>query len=878
MENLPPDTTTDWSEFPQYLGSPPCSPIHGFEEGDIPERLIIETEVVDGEDVFKGIRRKKRTGRPKGETKLPEVSPPVSLKRNREDSLPADPPVWRTSAPSPTIPKTEPRGTGSRPAFYLMGQAPTSMKPSKLPTKGIVLARFLANLENSSVTEAEGITRNEVKQIWVHHFGERLVQGKDIVLGEEDEEKRIVRTDRHIDLLIKGLHKEWNSLEKESRRPARASKPNFKKKEDMFREDMRVPFNIAKARYEEIIKESGIIDWVEECQHLSNQLSVGQPGCIAQADTHQRTTDTRKITDKLSAIGTEIKENEAKSELLARKKAAEEADSDPENIDIDNNNDPEYTVKQPKGKKKIDVMSKISITSDRANVSYQARTMIVASTANALGIDINDTNISKTTAWRKAQEVRIKTSDGIKEKFECPDHCIGHFDGKTLTIKGNEKTNRICVYVTGGGENPIRKLLGVPETPSGTGAAEAKVVTDTLTSWDIHDEVVGIVFDTTSSNTGIDSGACKFIEEWAGSAILWLACRHHIAELHIMRATKAVLGDTTDPGVKLFKRLKKEWSELKIDLDKLRKIDLTALDSKLQEEAAAVLSWAQEELSKGTWPREDYKELLELMIVYLGGTVSGFTFKMPGADHHARWMSKAIYFLKIKLLSDVFDLLPDEKIVVEEVSKFTALLYVKYWLQTPLPSSAARHDLEFLDKVLNYRHTNPSVAYSVIQSVNRHLWYLTSQLIPLALADPGLEDTSKELIAKALHACKQEKISSGKPTFPVLPKPAGEMRNSMEMLVTSDSWLVFKLLGMEGPHDWLQTPAHLWKFFAEFRRFKEFATNLAVCNDIAERGIHLMTDFIKHCESEDQRQALFQCVEYHRELVPNCNKENLKLC
>ena len=39
--------------------------------------------------------------------------------------------------------------------------------------------------------------------------------------------------------------------------------------------------------------------------------------------------------------------------------------------------------------------------------------------------------------------------------------------------------------------------------------------------------------------------------------------------------------------------------------------------------------------------RED-KEILELMIGYLGGTVPGFTFKMPGADHHARWRSKTI--------------------------------------------------------------------------------------------------------------------------------------------------------------------------------------------------------------------------------------------
>ena len=96
--------------------------------------------------------------------------------------------------------------------------------------------------------------------------------------------------------------------------------------------------------------------------------------------------------------------------------------------------------------------------------------------------------------------------------------------------------------------------------------------------------------------------------------------------------------------------------------------------------------------------------------------------------------------------------------------------------------------------------------------------------------------------------------------------------------MNEDSWLVFNLHVLEGDHDWLQTHASLWPLFEEYRTLHEFASNISVCNDIAERGIHLMTDFIGHCESEEQRQALFQCVEYHRELVPDTTKKNLKLC
>ena len=58
-------------------------------------------------------------------------------------------------------------------------------------------------------------------------------------------------------------------------------------------------------------------------------------------------------------------------------------------------------------------------------------------------------------------------------------------------------------------------------------------------------------------------------------------------------------------------------------------------------------------------PRGDYKEFLELAKVFLGGSVGrkkGYTYtiQVPGADHHARWMSKAIYILKLRLLLHQF--------------------------------------------------------------------------------------------------------------------------------------------------------------------------------------------------------------------------------
>lgn len=50
------------------------------------------------------------------------------------------------------------------------------------------------------------------------------------------------------------------------------------------------------------------------------------------------------------------------------------------------------------------------------------------------------------------------------------------------------------------------------------------------------------------------------------------------------------------------------------------------------------------------FPRNDYKEFLELIIIFLGGVLSkGICCKAPGTYHFARWIAKALYCLKIYL-------------------------------------------------------------------------------------------------------------------------------------------------------------------------------------------------------------------------------------
>ena len=368
------------------------------------------------------------------------------------------------------------------------------------------------------------------------------------------------------------------------------------------------------------------------------------------------------------------------------------------------------------------------------------------------------------------------------------------------------------------------------------------------------------------------------VEIWVDTPIRWLACRRHVAELHIGSAMKQVMGTTKDPGVALFRRLRDQWRYLDIDYSELDVSDFSHAPQRLKDLAEETLSWAKSHLAKKTFPRDDYREFLELVIISLGGKVEGFVFKLPGPDHHARWMSKVIYNLKMKLVSKFFEMSEDEKEKVNRVVEFVLLFYTKYWFTTPLAGSAARQDLDFISSILEYRKVNPSLSYTVLSSTYRHMWYLTPQMITLALTDKELEDSNREGMARALNRQERQVIKTGKPTFPLLEYGATFTRQNMSVLIEMESWLVFDLLKLSGSQDWLLTPVSEWHLSPDYMKLEKLTRNLVVVNDLAERGIHLATDFIKRVDSEEQRGVLFQVVEDFRGRVKNTTKTSLKLC
>ena len=110
-----------------------------------------------------------------------------------------------------------------------------------------------------------------------------------------------------------------------------------------------------------------------------------------------------------------------------------------------------------------------------------------------------------------------------------------------------------------------------------------------------------------------------------------------------------------------------------------------------------------------------------------------------------------IYNLKIKLLINIFGMTDEEKRHVDQVAEYVLHFYTKYWFTTPLASSSARHDLDCISGIHDYRKVNPSLSFAVLCSTYRHLWYLTPHLITVALADTGLGDSAREEMTRELY-------------------------------------------------------------------------------------------------------------------------------
>ncbi|KZS02306.1 Uncharacterized protein APZ42_000705 [Daphnia magna] len=487
--------------------------------------------------------------------------------------------------------------------------------------------------------------------------------------------------------------------------------------------------------------------------------------------------------------------------------------------------------------------------------------------------------MSLTTVHRQRQQLRKEISDGIKESFIPPSSILIHWDSKLIKYLTGKVDDRVAILISGKPDLENPKLLGIPVIANSTGEAQHNAVIDLLREWKVFDKVVGLVFDTTASNTGRLKGSATSIEKTLGRAVLWFACRHHVYEIHVKHVSDSVMGKRNSPSEALFVRFQKDWKDFDQEQSNLVLFDWEVNDD-LINVGHQVLEWATGCLASKTFPREDYRELVQLTVLFLGGTVPDFRFRKPGAHHHARFMAYSIYFLKMQLLSYQFEMSHEESKAVKEMSIFIALFHSEAFLKSRLSTISPAVDLKYLSLMQLYKQENLAAATVAIKSVHNHLWYLTEEAVVLSIFDSELDSALRQrLVEKLLTIPRPKSYAPGKPKFPKI-NSAGtiiDYPNQLTTFLGPRSWLLFSLLNLgDECFDWMYTPVDSWKNMAGYKKIEKIVRSFEVVNDCAERAIKLISDFKDTVVKVTDQEYLFQVIEDHRTHFTSFNKSSLK--
>src|SRR6218665_225947 len=158
----------------------------------------------------------------------------------------------------------------------------------------------------------------------------------------------------------------------------------------------------------------------------------------------------------------------------------------------------------------------------------------------------------------------------------------------------------------------------------------------------------------------------------------------------------------------------------------------------------------------------------------------------------------------------------------------------------------------------------------------RHLWYLTAEIVTIALWSKNVPDTDRRALADRLLAVKpaadlkspQDRYDSGfgKPKFP----DSVTATTTLVDLVGNDSWYMFETLELDSML--LNKDVSYWESSDEYLVAITSIESLNAINDGAERGVKLSSDFLSASKNEGYYQDVLQVVEQDRHRQPNLRK------
>lgn len=616
---------------------------------------------------------------------------------------------------------------------FLIGVPSHQINGAKLPSNRQVLAVLFYNIREVKLTVSESAN---------------LVIRECIIFWE----KARIPTKAFPNCVKKlvDLYHVWRELQKNCKK----TQDTFKNRENCFKINLDNLFDIAHADAFERMK-------IEEDKvFLRKQREPGRPGSLGGVD--------RKLAEKEERVRQRRLEEEERN-VRQRELLAIASTSTSNNLECSEDSDEEQILNSElslpdvpcpeksskRGRKNI-ITPKLVAVLDRCQLSIRDSVYILHAVVEALGLCSDDFTINKSSIQRIRTETRKTRAEAIKTDFQnkVPEVVTVHWDGKLLPGLDvrSSKEERLPIIAS---FDDREQLLAVPKLESSSGKHQAKAVSTALFDWNLHNKVQIMCCDTTASNTGRFNGACAVLEQTLERELLLFACRHHVYELVLKTVFETKIKQITkSPDIPIFKNFRDNWknidsSDIELSLDFVK-------DHIAETNITSLLLFYKAELEKG-FIRDDYRELVELCVVFLGGdTEKKLKLRPPGAMHQARWMAKAIYTLKICLLQSQFRMIAKDKKALKEVCLFIVTLYVKPWLECTVATKAPNQDLCFLKSLKEYEKVDAIISKAAISKFSHHLWYLCEETVLLSLFDDEVDNQTK---MKMIANFNRDKIS-----------------------------------------------------------------------------------------------------------------------
>ena len=246
-------------------------------------------------------------------------------------------------------------------------------------------------------------------------------------------------------------------------------------------------------------------------------------------------------------------------------------------------------------------------------------------------------------------------------------------------------------------------------------------------------------------------------------------------------------------------------------------------------------------------------------------------------------MQQAIYLLKIAMLQgrepNKFFLTQREEQCVLALAEYTVLFFVPHYLQARFASAAPRLDRDLWVSLKRYEvlHALGSkqriLTAAALQSVKRHLWYLTEELVIFCLFDEELGEAERRLVAdQLLQSQYPPHFATGKPRSPdqnrLIANPL------LSTFVGPRSWLLFERTGAGS--QWLQRPVAEWPLSADYLLLHNMIRDLEVVNDGAERSIKDVTEYANITQDGTMRDDYIVVANSHRDVFHSLKRDALR--